>query len=189
TLTGLPFYLSPLVNAEITGDHTWENFAALRSSSRERGVEGMMIKRRESPYQVGRVKGDWWKWKVDPFSMDAVMIYAQRGSGKRASLHTDYTFGVWQDGALVPVAKAYSGLTDAEIRKVDNWVRKNTLDKFGPVRVVKPELVFELAFEGIQRSSRHKSGLAVRFPRIARWRTDKKPEDADQIERLLAMVQ
>jgi DNA ligase-1 len=133
---------------------------------------------------VGRPRGDWWKWKIEPYNIDAVLIYAQQGSGKRASLFTDYTFGVWHDGALVPVAKAYSGLTDAEIREVDSFIRRNTTDKFGPVRVVKPLLVFELAFEGIQKSSRHKSGVAVRFPRMSRWRQDKKPAEADTLEAL-----
>ena len=123
-----------------------------------------MLKRPDSAYGVGRRRGDWWKWKVDPHSVDAVLIYAQPGSGSRASLYTDYTFGVWDGDQLVPFAKAYSGLTDEEIRRVDAFVRRNTLEKFGPVRTVKPELVFELAFEGIQRSTRHKSGIAVRFP-------------------------
>src|SRR5207249_1046433 len=125
------------------------------------------------------VKGDWWKWKVDPYSVDAVLIYAQRGHGRRAMLYTDYTFGLWSEGELVPVAKAYSGLNDDEIKQVDAFVRRNTLERFGPVRVVKPELVMEIAFEGIQLSNRHKAGMAVRFPRIARWRTDKMPAEAD----------
>ena len=147
-----------------------------------------MLKRLGSPYRVGRVRGDWWKWKINPLTVDAVLVYAQRGSGKRASLYTDYTFGVWDNGQLVPVAKAYSGLTDAEIRQVDAFVRSHTVEKFGPVRSVRPELVFELAFEGIQRSDRHKSGIAVRFPRMARWRTDKKPEDADTLETVKALL-
>ncbi len=132
-----------------------------------------MLKRRGSPYRVGRTRGDWWKWKVNPYSIDAVLTAAQRGSGKRASLYTDYTFSVWDDGRLVPFAKAYSGLSDEEIRRVDAFVRKNMKEKFGPVRTVAPVLVFELGFEGIQRSTRHKSGVAVRFPRILRWREDK----------------
>ena len=147
-----------------------------------------MIKRRESPYGVGRVKGDWWKWKIDPYSVDAVMIYAQRGHGRRASLYTDYTFAVWDGDELVPIAKAYSGLTDEEIRKVDAFVRNNTIERFGPVRSVKPELVFELAFEGIQSSTRHKSGIALRFPRMARWRHDKRPQDADRLTTLQALL-
>ncbi len=160
----------------------WEAAAEARLSARDLGAEGIMLKRLSSAYGVGRRRGDWWKWKVDPLSVDAVLIYAQPGSGKRAGLYTDYTFGVWEGDHLVPFAKAYTGLTDEEIRKVDAFVRRNTLEKFGPVRTVKPELVFELAFEGIQRSSRHKSGIAVRFPRMARWRTDKKAEEADTIE-------
>ncbi len=147
-----------------------------------------MLKRRESPYGVGRRRGDWWKWKVDPLSVDAVLIYAQPGSGRRAGLYTDYTFGVWDGDRLVPFAKAYSGLTDEELHRVDAFVRRNTLDRFGPVRVVKPELVFELAFEGIQRSTRHKSGIAVRFPRMARWRTDKRADEADTIETVRSLL-
>jgi DNA ligase-1 len=167
---------------------SWDELAELRKASRERGVEGFMLKRHGSPYRVGRKRGDWWKWKIEPYSVDCVLIYAQNGSGRRASLLTDYTFGVWDKGELVPFAKAYSGLTNEEIAKVDTWVRRNTIEKFGPVRRVKPELVFELAFEGIQKSSRHRSGIAVRFPRMARWRTDKKPEDADSIETITALL-
>ncbi len=161
---------------------SWQELADLRETARSQNVEGLMLKRLDSPYVVGRKKGVWWKWKIDPLTVDAVLIYAQRGSGKRASLYTDYTFGVWSEGKLVPFAKAYSGLTDDEIRRVDTFVRRYTLEKFGPVRTVKPELVMELAFEGIQLSTRHKSGIAVRFPRIQRWRQDKKPEDADSLE-------
>jgi DNA ligase-1 len=150
--------------------------------ARARGVEGLMLKRRCSDYQAGRRRGDWWKWKVDPYHIDAVLIYAQPGHGRRSGLYTDYTFAVWQDGVLVPIAKAYSGLTDEEIRQIDRFVRANTVERYGPVRAVKPELVFELAFEGIQRSTRHKSGIAVRFPRIARWRKDKTPQAADTLE-------
>jgi DNA ligase 1 len=175
--------LSPLVEAT-----TWEALAALRQESRSRGVEGLMLKRRGSPYRVGRKRGDWWKWKIDPYSVDAVLIYAQPGNGRRAALFTDYTFGVWDQGELVPFAKAYSGLTDEEIRKVDEFVHRNTIRTFGPVHVVKPELVFELAFEGIRRSPRHQSGIAVRFPRMARWRTDKKAEEADTIETIRALL-
>jgi ATP-dependent DNA ligase len=168
---------------------TWEEAALLRGQSRERGVEGFMLKRRGSPYRAGRKRGDWWKWKIEPYSVDAVLIYAQRGSGKRASLYTDYTFGLWDaEGKLVPFAKAYSGLSDEEIREVDAFVRRNTTERFGPVRTVKPELVFELAFEAIQESTRHKSGIAVRFPRIARWRVDKKPEDADTLESVRGLL-
>jgi DNA ligase-1 len=166
----------------------WFGIAALRGESRERGVEGFMLKRRGSPYRVGRKRGDWWKWKIEPYSVDAVLIYAQAGNGRRASLFTDYTFAVWNNGALVPFAKAYSGLTDDEIQKVDAFVRRNTVEKFGPVRSVKPELVFELAFEGIQSSPRHKSGIAVRFPRMARWRMDKKAEEADSLETIRGLI-
>ena len=147
-----------------------------------------MLKRRDSTYQVGRKRGDWWKWKIEPYTIDAVLIYAQRGSGRRASLYTDYTFALWESGELVPFAKAYSGLTDEEIRQVDRFVRANTKEKFGPVRTVTPELVFELAFEAIQRSNRHKSGIAVRFPRILRWRHDKKIEEADTLATIQAML-
>jgi DNA ligase-1 len=176
-------HLSPIVHA-----HSWEELSALRQEARSRGVEGFMLKRRNSPYRVGRRRGDWWKWKIDPYSIDAVLIYAQPGNGRRASLYTDYTFGVWDNGELVSFAKAYSGLTDEEIRQVDAWIRRNTIERFGPVRQVKPELVFELAFEGIQRSPRHRSGIAVRFPRIARWRSDKRVEEADSIETVRALL-
>lgn len=169
------------ITETVEADH-WDDLAARREKSRELGVEGFMLKRRESPYRTGRHRGDWWKWKIDPLTVDAVLIYAQKGSGKRANLFTDYTFAVWRDGELVPFAKAYSGLTDAEIRVVDRFVRNNTIETFGPVRSVKPELVFEIAFEAIQKSTRHKSGVAVRFPRISRWRKDKPIEEADSIE-------
>lgn len=167
---------------------SWEALATAQQASRTHGVEGLMLKRRSSPYRVGRVRGDWWKWKVEPFRVDAVLLYAQPGHGKRSGLFTDYTFGVWDGDKLVPFAKAYSGLTDAEIRQVDAYVRRNTLEKFGPVRTVKPELVFELGFEGIQPSSRHKSGVAVRFPRMLRWRSDKKPEEADTLDRVKGLL-
>lgn len=167
---------------------SWEALGQIQMESRARGVEGVMLKRRSSPYRAGRVRGDWWKWKVNPFLVDAVLIYAQRGHGRRASLYTDYTFGLWNDGELVPVAKAYSGLTDEEIRKVDAFVRNHSLGKRGPVRIVKPELVFELAFEGIQQSTRHKAGIALRFPRMHRWRHDKKPGEADSIATLKSLL-
>jgi DNA ligase 1 len=179
---------SHLATSPLVTGASWEELKRTRDEARSRGVEGFMLKRRGSPYRVGRRRGDWWKWKINPYSVDAVLIYAQPGSGRRASLFTDYTFGVWDQGELVPFAKAYSGLTDDEIRQVDAFVRNNTLEKFGPVRRVKPELVFELAFEAIQRSGRHRSGIAVRFPRIARWRTDKKAEDADTIETVRALL-
>jgi DNA ligase-1 len=175
--------LSPAIEGE-----SWEALAAARRGAREMGAEGLVLKRLGSRYGVGRHRGDWWKWKVDPLSVDAVLMYAQPGSGRRAGLFTDYTFGIWEGEKLVPFAKAYTGLTDAEIHRVDAFVRRNTREKFGPVRTVKPELVFELAFEGIQRSTRHKSGIAVRFPRMARWRTDKRPEQADTIETVRALL-
>jgi DNA ligase-1 len=167
---------------------SWEEVRSLRETSRERQVEGFMLKKLVSAYVGGRVTGLWWKWKIDPFSCDAVLIYAQRGHGRRASLYTDYTFGLWDNQELVPFAKAYSGLSDEEIHEVDRFVRRNTLERFGPVHAVKPELVFELAFDGIQRSSRHKSGIAVRFPRMARWRRDKKPQEADSLDSVKALL-
>jgi DNA ligase 1 len=178
------FRLSPLVPA---GD--WGGIRAAYEGARGRSAEGLMLKRRDEPYGVGRRKGPWWKWKVQPFTVDAVMIYAQAGHGRRASLYTDYTFAVWHEGELVPFAKAYSGLTDAEIRRLDSWIRRHTLERFGPVRSVVPHQVFELAFEGIQPSPRHRSGVAVRFPRIARWRTDKPAEEADSLETLRRLME
>jgi DNA ligase-1 len=178
----------PIAVSEMVPATSPDDLETLRVLARERGVEGLMIKRKDSAYGVGRVRGPWWKWKVDPFAVDAVLIYAQRGHGRRASLYTDYTFGVWRAGELVPFAKAYSGLSDAEIRQVDAHIRKSTIERHGPVRVVRPELVFELHFEAIQPSARHKSGVAVRFPRIARWRRDKLPAEADTIETLQALV-
>ncbi len=182
--------ISPLVTAD-----TWDDLAGLREESRARGVEGMMLKARNAQYGVGRTKdvGTWWKWKVDPYAIDAVLIYAQPGSGRRASLYTDYTFAVW-DGEgearkLVPFAKAYSGLTDAEIRQVDAAIRKTTVEKFGPVRSVKPTMVFELGFEGIALSPRHKAGIAVRFPRILRRRDDKVVEEADTLATLKGLLE
>ncbi|MDB4767062.1 ATP-dependent DNA ligase, partial [bacterium] len=179
--------IPPQVDRPPAGE-TWKNLEMKRDEAKKLRAEGLMLKKNDSAYQVGRPVGDWWKWKVDPYTIDAVLIYAQRGHGRRASLYTDYTFALWKDDELVPFAKAYSGLTDAEIRKVDAFVRKNTNDKFGPVRSVTPELVFELAFENIQKSTRHKSGIAVRFPRISRWRHDKKPADADRLKTILKML-
>jgi DNA ligase 1 len=167
---------------------SWSQAHAAYAGARERCAEGLMLKRVDSAYGVGRRKGGWWKWKVQPYTVDAVMIYAQAGHGRRSSLHTDYTFAVWDDGALVPFAKAYSGLTDAEIRELDRWIRANTVEKYGPVRHVKPVHVFELGFEGIAPSPRHKSGVAVRFPRILRWRTDKRAEDADNLATLRTLL-
>jgi DNA ligase-1 len=174
----------------------WSELAALREQARERGTEGFMLKQRDSAYGVGRTKtaGTWWKWKTDPMSIDAVLIYAQRGHGRRASLYSDYTFAVWDappeqtERKLVPFAKAYSGLTDAEMAKVDAIIRKTTLESFGPVRSVRPTLVFELGFEGIAHSPRHKSGIAVRFPRMLRWREDKPVADADTLQTLAALL-
>ena len=166
----------------------WSALAQERARARDLAVEGLMLKRRTSPYRVGRVVGDWWKWKVDPFHIDAVLVYAQYGHGRRSGLYTDYTFAVWDGPALVPVAKAYSGLTQEEIAEVDRYVRTHGTGKFGPVRQVEPHLVFELAFEGIQRSARHRSGIAVRFPRIARWRHDKPAAEADSLADLRALL-
>jgi DNA ligase-1 len=147
-----------------------------------------MLKRRASPYGTGRRGGDWWKWKVTPLTIDAVLVYAQAGHGRRAGLYTDYTFAVWDGDALVTVAKAYTGLTDAELQAVDRWIRQHVRERFGPVVTVAPQLVFELAFEGVQPSPRHKSGVAVRFPRIARWRRDKPAAEADTLEALRALA-
>ena len=186
--------LSPL----LSGD-SWADLAVQREQARALGVEGLMLKQRNAAYGVGRTKqdglrGTWWKWKLDPLSVDAVLIYAQRGHGRRASLYSDYTFAVWNgppdDPArqLVPFAKAYSGLTDAEMRQVDAIIRKTTVESFGPVRSVTPTLVFELGFEGIARSPRHKSGIALRFPRMLRWRQDKPVAEADELSSLLALL-
>jgi DNA ligase-1 len=176
--------LSPIVTFE-----NWEELSALRLTSREMGAEGFMLKKKSSTYQVGRKRGDWWKWKVDPLTIDAVMIYAQKGSGRRSGLYTDYTFAVKDGDKLVAFTKAYSGLTDKEFAQVDAFVKKNSIEKFGPVRTVKPELVFELAFEGIAASNRHKSGVALRFPRILRWRKDKKPGEINTLEDLKKMLE
>jgi DNA ligase-1 len=180
---GASMGLSPVLDVT-----TWAAAHAAREHSRRMSAEGLMLKRRASPYGVGRKVGDWWKWKVTPLTVDAVLVYAQAGHGRRAGLYTDYTFALWDGDALVPFAKAYSGLTDAEIRQVDAFIRRNTVEKFGPVRTVTPELVFELAFEGIQRSTRHKSGIAVRFPRIARWRADKPASEADTLHTVKALL-
>lgn len=172
---------------------SWQDVAKERERAREMKSEGLMIKRNNSPYQVGRKKGDWWKWKIEPLVIDAVLTYAMRGHGRRSNLFTDYTFALWQNNEngekeLVTFAKAYSGLTDAEFRKVDDFIKKNTLERFGPVRSVTPQLVFEIGFEGISLSKRHKSGIATRFPRILRWRQDKKIEEANSIEDLKNMI-
>ncbi|WP_158884377.1 ATP-dependent DNA ligase [Rhodanobacter sp. L36] len=177
--TDAALMLSPSIVAD-----AWEALATEREASRERQTEGLMLKRLDSPYRVGRKRGDWWKWKIDPHTLDAVLLYAQPGHGRRSGLFTDYTFGVWDGDTLVPVAKAYSGLDGAEIERLDRWIRAHTTDRFGPVRAVDAEQVFELAFEAVQLSGRHKSGVAVRFPRILRWRTDKGIGDADKLDDL-----
>lgn len=171
---------------EVSG---WEAAGTLRSRSRESGVEGLMIKRLDSVYGVGRRRGDWWKWKIEPYSLDAVLVYAQPGHGRRAGLLTDYTFAVWDGPALSPVAKAYSGLDQAEIEELDRWIRRHTVERFGPVRAVEPVHVFELHFEAIAASTRHKSGIAVRFPRIARWRKDKPAAEADTMEAVRRLLE
>ena len=185
-----------LISPRLAGE-SWEQLALLREQSRDGGVEGLMIKHLESTYRVGRTKeasANWWKWKIDPYAVDAVLVYAQRGHGRRASLYSDYTFAVWAsesgtpERALVPFTKAYSGLTDEEIRKVDAAIRRTTIEKFGPVRSVTPTMVFEIGFEGIQRSPRHKSGIAVRFPRMLRWRQDKPVDEADTLSALQSLL-
>jgi DNA ligase-1 len=179
---------SRIILSPVVAVNSWDDLRAAKNRARELGAEGLMLKRLDSNYGVGRRKGGWWKWKLDPYSIDAVMVYAQPGHGRRALLHTDYTFAVRDGDTLVPFAKAFSGLTDAEIREMDAWIRRNTVEKFGPVRSVKPEMVFELGFEGIQASTRHKSGIAVRFPRILRWRKDKKASEADTLDSLRAFL-
>ncbi|WP_300031702.1 ATP-dependent DNA ligase [uncultured Roseobacter sp.] len=178
-----PVRLSPQLSFD-----TWEELADLRAEARAEQAEGVMLKRGDSAYLVGRKKGDWWKWKLDPLTIDAVMIYAQSGHGRRANLFTDFTFAVWNGNDLVPFTKAYSGLTDAEFREITAWVRKNTLQRFGPVRQVTPHHVFEIAFEGIQESPRHKSGVALRFPRMSRWRQDKPLQEANTLDDLKDML-
>ncbi|MFP2997257.1 ATP-dependent DNA ligase [Spongiivirga sp. MCCC 1A20706] len=181
----LPLHLSEKMEFK-----SWEEVEKERALSREKRSEGLMLKRKDSPYLVGRKKGDWWKWKVDPLTIDAVLTYAMRGHGRRSNLFTDYTFGLWNDDKteLVTFAKAYSGLTDKEFKEVDAWIKKNTLERFGPVRSVTPHHVFEIAFEGIALSKRHKSGIATRFPRILRWRKDKKTEDANTLDDLKSLI-
>jgi DNA ligase-1 len=180
----LPFLrLSPLISF-----NHWEELKAIRLKARELGSEGLMLKRKQAVYQTGRKRGDWWKWKIDPLVIDAVMVYAQKGHGRRSNLYTDYTFAVRKGDQLVTFTKAYSGLTDKEFNEVDYFVKRNSLEKFGPVRTVKPELVFEIAFEGIAESKRHKSGVALRFPRINRWRKDKKPGEINTLEDLQLML-
>jgi DNA ligase-1 len=176
--------LSPVFDASLG----WEAMARERMQSRERRVEGLMLKHGQAAYISGRKKGLWWKWKVEPYTADAVLVYAQQGHGRRAGVFSDYTFSIWKGDQLVPFCKAYSGLSDAEMQSVDRWIRSNTVSKHGPVRVVKPELVFEIAFEGVQESSRHKSGIAVRFPRIHRWRRDKPTSEADSLDTIRTLL-
>ncbi len=176
--------LSPVIKFS-----SWEKLAELRLTARSLNSEGIMLKKLDSIFHAGRKRGDWWKWKINPYTVDTVMIYAQKGSGRRANFYTDYTFAVRDGEKLITIAKAYSGLTDKEIKEVNSFVNKNAIEKFGPVRTVKPELVFEIAFEGIAESKRHKAGLALRFPRIARWRKDKKADEIntlDDLKQLLA---
>ncbi|MDB5250040.1 MAG: ATP-dependent ligase LigC [Segetibacter sp.] len=183
-LTTPVIILSPVVQFT-----EWNELSELRKTSRENGAEGFMIKRKSSIYQVGRKVGDWWKWKIDPLVIDCVMIYAEKGSGRRSNLYTAYTFAVRDGEKLVAFTRAYSGLTDKEFNEVDSFVKRNAIEKFGPVRTVKPELVFEIAFEGIAASNRHKSGVALRFPRINRWRKDKKPDEINTLEDLKKMLE
>lgn len=180
---------APLRHSAQLRFETWDDLAAHRDKSREHKAEGLMLKRGDSPYLAGRKKGDWWKWKIAPLTIDAVMIYAQAGSGRRAGLFTDFTFAVRHGNDLIPFTKAYSGLTDAEFRKITAWVKKNTLQRFGPVRQVTPTHVFEIAFEGIQASPRHKSGVALRFPRMLRWRHDKPIDEANTLDDLKQMLE
>jgi DNA ligase-1 len=175
--------LSPVIEF-----NTWAELAETRQRSRDMNSEGIMLKRLDSLYHSGRKRGDWWKWKINPYTVDTVLIYAQKGSGRRANFYTDYTFAVRDGEKLITVAKAYSGLTDKEIKEVDAFVKRNAVEKFGPVRTVKPELVFEIAFEGIAESKRHKAGLALRFPRILRWRKDKKAEEINTLEDLRQLL-
>ncbi len=186
-LASVPADANVRLSPQISYD-TWNNLAETRATARDANAEGVMLKRAASPYLSGRKKGDWWKWKLDPLTIDAVMIYAQSGHGRRANLFTDFTFAVWKGNELVPFTKAYSGLTDAEFREITAWVRKNTQQRFGPVRQVTPTHVFEIAFEGIHASPRHKSGVALRFPRMARWRKDKPVGEANTLDHLKEML-
>ena len=184
----IPIRNNAIQISEIINFSSWDDLSALRKKSREVNSEGIMLKRKNSDYKVGRKRGDWWKWKIDPLTIDCVMIYAQKGSGRRSNLYTDYTFAVKDGDKLVAFTKAYSGLTDKEFAQVDNFVKRNSIEKFGPVRTVKPELVFEIAFEGIAASNRHKSGVALRFPRMSKWRKDKTVDEINTIEDLRAML-
>ncbi|MGI9493866.1 MAG: ATP-dependent DNA ligase, partial [Geminicoccaceae bacterium] len=181
---GPPLMISATIEVE-----NWEDLAAIREGARARRVGGLMLKRVTSAYGVGRTPSDWRKWKIDPFTIDAVLINAQAGSARRASLFSDYTFAIWKGAELVPIAKASSGLSEKEIATLDQWIRENTSERFGPVRAVEPHHVFEIAFEGGRASSRRKSGVALRSPHIVRWRTDKAPADADKIEQVMALLE
>jgi DNA ligase-1 len=184
----LPLNNNTIRISEIIEFNSWGELAELRKKSRDNNSEGIMLKRKDSDYKVGRKRGDWWKWKIDPLTIDCVMVYAQKGSGRRSNLYTDYTFAVQDGDKLITFTKAYSGLTDKEFAQVDNFVKRNSLEKFGPVRTVKPELVFEIAFEGIAASSRHKSGVALRFPRMSRWRKDKTVDEINTMDDLKEML-
>ena len=184
----LPIENNAIHISEIIQFDSWNDLAGLRKNSRQMNSEGIMLKRKDSVYKVGRKRGDWWKWKIDPLTIDCVMVYAQKGSGRRSNLYTDYTFAVRDGDQLITFTKAYSGLTDKEFAQIDSFVKRNSIEKFGPVRTVKPELVFEIAFEGIAASNRHKSGVALRFPRMNRWRKDKKAEDINTIDDLREML-
>ncbi|MDQ8006486.1 MAG: ATP-dependent DNA ligase [Pedobacter sp.] len=177
-----------VVLSPVIAFRTWAELADIREKARELNSEGIMLKQMNSIFHAGRKRGDWWKWKINPYTVDTVMIYAQKGSGRRANFYTDYTFAVRDGDKLITIAKAYSGLTDKEIKEVNSFVNKNAIEKFGPVRTVKPELVFEIAFEGIAESKRHKAGLALRFPRIARWRKDKKVDEINTLDDLRALI-
>ena len=180
----------PVLQASaIINYNNWDELTQIRTKARDINSEGVMLKRKNSIYGVGRKRGDWWKWKIDPFLIDAVMIYAAKGSGRRSNLYTDYTFAVRDGDKLVTFAKAYSGLTDKEFAEIDNFVKRNSLEKFGPVRTVKPELVFEIAFEGIAASNRHRSGVALRFPRMNRWRKDKRADEINTLDDLKQMLE
>src|SRR6185312_11886361 len=184
----LPIKIPAIKISEIINFTSWKELSEIRNKSREMNSEGVMLKRKISDYKVGRKRGDWWKWKIDPFTIDCVMVYAQKGSGRRSNLYTDYTFAVKDGDNLVTFTKAYSGLTDKEFAQVDNFVKRNSIEKFGPVRTVKPELVFEIAFEGIAASNRHKSGVALRFPRMNRWRKDKTVDEINTLDDLKQML-
>ncbi len=176
--------LSPLIRFS-----SLQELMVLRDGARAASIEGLMLKRGDSAYLPGRVKGQWWKWKRDPLTVDAVLMYAQRGHGKRSSFYSDYTFGLWRGDELVPVGKAYFGFTDQELTFLDRWIRNNTTARFGPVREVEKALVLEVAFDAVQLSNRHKSGVAMRFPRLARIRTDKPAAEADRLETLMALIE